>query len=84
MIFKEENGRFLAELPNGSVVHFEDAEEMRAAEREYNEIQSLFGRTLSVTASRATSPKVRGYEKKKVRITIDPDVEYLGNKKALA
>lgn len=83
MIFKEENGRFLAELPNGSVVYFEDAEEMEGAEREYNEIQSLFGRTLSATQG-DTSPKVRGYEKKNVRITIDPDVEYLGNKKALA
>ncbi len=83
MIFKEENGRCFAELANGDVVEFESADEMRAAEREYNEIQELFGRPLSA-AKGGTSPVVRGYEKKKVRIFIDPDVEYLGNKKALA
>ena len=84
MIFKEENGRYFAELRNGGVIEFESAEEMAAVECEYNEIQTLFGHTLSVTASRATSSRVRDVQKKKVRITIDTDVEYLGNKKALA
>lgn len=84
MIFKEENGRYFAELRNGGVIEFESAEEMAAVECEYNEIQTLFGREVSSSTAKAVSlPRDEG-RRKKVRITIDTDVEYLGNKKALA
>ena len=84
MQFKEENGRYFAELRNGGVIEFESAEEMAAVECEYNEIQTLFGREVSSSTAKAVPlPRTEGRQKK-VRITIDTDVEYLGNKKALA
>ena len=85
MIFKEENGRCFAELANGDVVEFESAEEMSAAEREWCEIQALFGHSVGNSESgMRNSELMHKPKKKKVRITIDTDVEYLGNKKALA
>lgn len=82
MQFKEENGRYFAELRNGGVIEFESAEEMAAVECEYNEIQTLFGHEPIERSKPAT--RTAKAEKKKVRIKIDTDVEYLGHKKALA
>ena len=85
MQFREENGRYFAELRNGGVIEFESAEEMAAVECEYNEIQTLFGRMPENAKCKTQNAKLRDApKKKKVRITIDTDVEYLGNKKALA
>ncbi len=85
MIFKEENGRCFAELSNGNVIDFESADEMRAVEREWGEMQKLFGHSPENAKCRMQNAKLRDVpKKKKVRITIDTDVEYLGNEKALA
>ena len=79
MIFKEENGRCFAELRNGGVIEFESAEEMRAVEREWGEIQTLFGHELENAKRKTQNAKLRGVPgKKKVRITIDTDVEHIG------
>lgn len=83
MQFKKEDGKWQATLPNGNVIYFENEAEKLGVEREYNEIQMLLGR--EVTSSTASGPlSPRWGKTKKVRIRIDPDVEYLGNKKALA
>ena len=74
MCFVENDGVYEAKLSNGDVVRFESEEEMRAA-KEYDEfIQELLGHVVE----RPKAVEVSG-EKKKVRITIDPDVEVVGD-----
>ena len=74
MSFEEKNGSYEVKLANGDVVRFESEEEMRAA-KEYDEgIQELLGH---VVEKPVAAPPVFG-EKKKVRIHIDPEVEYVG------
>lgn len=73
MSFEEKNGVFELKLNNGDVVRFESEEEMLAA-KEYDEfIQELLGHVVE----KPKAVEVSG-EKKKVRITIDPDVEFIG------
>ena len=82
MIFKNENGRCFAVLPNGNVVHFGDAEEMAGVQREYNEMQKLFGHSAGNSELENQNSKLgHAPGKKKVRIRIDPDVEYIENPK---
>ena len=72
MSFEEKNGVFEVKLNNGDVVRFDSEEEMLAA-KEYDEfIQELLGHVVE----RPKAVEVSG-EKKKVRITIDTDVEYV-------
>jgi hypothetical protein len=74
MSFIEKNGSYEVKLANGDVVRFESEEEMRAA-KEYDEsIQELLGHVVERPGAAASLPG----EKKKVRITIDPDVEFVG------
>ena len=73
MSFVEKNGSYEVKLANGEVVRFDSEEEMRAA-KEYDEsIQELLGHVVE----RPKAVEVSG-KKKKVRITIDPDVEFVG------
>lgn len=75
MSFEEKNGVFELKLNNGDVVRFESEEEMLAA-KEYDEsIQELLGHVVE----RPKALEVSG-EKKKVRITIDPEVEFVGGR----
>ena len=72
MSFEKKNN-YEVKLLNGDVVRFESEEEMLAA-KEYDEfIQELLGHVIE----RPKAVEVSG-EKKKVRITIDPDVEFIG------
>ena len=86
MTFKNEKGRCFGELPNGDVITFEDEREMRAVESEYNAIQALFGKSpvSAPSVHKSASAPLCAQIKKRVRIRIDTDVEYIGNKKALA
>lgn len=65
MQFKEENGRCFAELRNGGVIEFESAEEMRAVEREWGEIQALFGHEPENAKCKTQNAKLRGVPVKK-------------------
>lgn len=72
MSFVEKNGSYEVKLANGEVVRFDSEEEMRAAQEYDESIQELLGHVVE----RPKAVEVSG-EKKKVRITIDPDVEFV-------
>ena len=80
MSFEEKDGIFEVKLRCGEVVRFESEEEMREAQKYHEDIQELLGHVVE----RPKSCDNVGGEKKKVRIHIDPEVECIGIKKALA
>ena len=74
MSFEEKNGVYEVRLNNGDVVRFDSYDEMMAAQAMYDDMEALFGRGKEAAAS---WPVVQA-PKKKVRIHIDPEVEYVG------
>lgn len=90
MEYRIENGRYEGVLLDGRVITFEDCNEMLAYAREREEIFKLIGRSINdideIKKLLNLSQPVKRLKpkKKKVCIRIDPDVEYLGNEKALA
>ena len=73
MSFEEKNGVYEVRLNNGDVVRFDSYDEMMAAQAMYDDMEALFGRGKEAVAS---WPVVQA-PKKKVRIHIDPEVEYV-------
>ena len=73
MSFEEKNGVYEVRLNNGDVVRFDSYDEMMAAQAMYDDMEALFGRGKEAAAS---WPVVQA-PKKKVRITIDPEVEFV-------
>lgn len=90
MIYRIEDGRHEGLLPDGRIITFDGAHEMIECAKLRHEIFKLVGRTIkemdeiSNLFNLPKPVKRLKYKKKKVRITIDPDVEYIGNEKALA
>lgn len=83
MIFIHSGNEYSAILRNGDVIKFEDEREAQAVRAMYEDVQAVFGKM------RNSECEIRNLEggtpkKKKVRITIDPDVEFVSMKKALA
>lgn len=83
MIFRRKNGEYEGVLAGGKTVPFEDKKEMLECARERREILRLLGKAPENTIS-VVKKNVPSGQKKKVRFTIDPDVEYFGKEKALA
>lgn len=99
MKFKKVRGVYYGIASNGQIVKFYNKAEMLACARERIEILKLVGNkseaqacadSLGQCIRRGSVFKMNGMKvilrpkKKIVRITIDPDVEYVGIKKALA
>ena len=96
MNFEEKDGVWEAKLRCGDVVRFESEKEALAARAMYEDVQGVLGKKTIPQA--ATPPAHPGFpetntmslgvvqqrSQKKVRINIDPDVELVGIKKALA
>lgn len=88
MKIQYENGLYTAVANDGRVIGFEDRDEAVACAKLHCGIMRLLGHDVSVEdyipsekkATTAPAPM----QKKSVRIRIDTDVEFLGNKKALA
>ena len=83
MIFRERNGKFEGVLKGGKIIEFDDAAEMKACVAKRRELLRLLGKKQQ-NILRVRKKRKTPIEKKTVRIYIDPDVEYLGNEKALA
>lgn len=88
MLFRERNGSYEGVLADGKIVPFEDEGEMRDCAEMRAEIFRLLGKGEDVML---VNPSVSEAEESKpirhtknVRITIDPDVEFIGKEKALA
>ena len=88
MIFRERNGSYEGVFADGKTVAFEDEREMRACAEVRAEIFKMLGKGGDVILVNASVGEVEKSKPvrhiKNVRIFIDPDVEYLGNEKALA
>lgn len=83
MIFRRKNGEYQGVMARGKVVRFEDKGEMLACIKKRREFMRLLGKKTENTVV-VSKKRVPAAEKKIVRITIDPDVEYFGKEKALA
>lgn len=90
MNYRLKEGRCEGILPDGRIITFEGTDEMLACAEMMDEILELIGRPrtnmnkIEKILNLSQPVKRKKLKKKKVRIRIDPDVEYLGNKKALA
>lgn len=96
MTFKKEKGIYIGMVRDGRQVTFNDKREMVACAKLRAEYLNMFGLKREATGtlmsvkkclrrnakfSLATIKIMPVMEKKNVRITIDPDVEYIGNSK---
>lgn len=83
-----ENGLYTAVANDGKVISFEDRDEAVACAKLHCGIMRLLGHDVSVEdyipSEKKATPAPVTMQKKSVRIRIDTDVEFLGNKKALA
>lgn len=90
MNYRIEEGRYEGILPDGRIILFEGTDEMLACAEMIDEIMELVGRPrtnmnkIGKILNLSQPVKRKKMKRKKVRIRIDPDVEYLGNEKALA
>ena len=90
MKIKCENGLYTAVANDGRVIGFKDRSEAVACAKLHCGIMRLLGHDVSIEdyipseKKAAPEPAPAPMQKKSVRIRIDTDVEFLGNKKALA
>ena len=90
MIYRVENGRYEAVKGDGEIITFDGAAEMIECAEMRVAIFELIGRPIKNMDEfkRLFNPcepitKIET-KKKKIRISIDPDVQYIGKEKALA